>query len=90
MILRGTHAADCSRREFLWTSRPFIKNMLMLVNLVICKQNTGMYVQLRLENVRILTKTLISGSFMNIWVFPKIGITPKWMVKIMENLVKNG
>ena len=28
---------------------------------------------------------LISDAFREKWVFPKIGVPPKWMVKIMEN-----
>ena len=31
----------------------------------------------------------LGECFVNIWVFPKIGVfPPKWMVKIMENLIK--
>ncbi len=35
---------------------------------------------------------VISGNFWigEIWVFPKIGVPPLWMVKIMEHPIKHG
>ena len=30
----------------------------------------------------------VPGIYIYIWVFPKIGNIPKWMVKIMENPIK--